>query len=281
MIINISYRNKIILIGLFYFFLFEIVFASAWTRGKNDIFIDFELLNESDYSKRLIKNINLTNYKINSYKFYFEYGLINYLTIGGYLKNYNFEYQYKNNYKNKEEKIRNDYYGDIFLLYNFYNKNRNLISAEVSFYFPIKTHMFSKEFNLYDTENSFEYSILFGTDKDFDFIYNFMVFNNSKISYRIFNNINFNRFTFETIFGFRLNKTSSVNFEYEYQNNKKTNILSSNITIYDKMNNYNLNQLKISFNYKFLDNLSTKLSYFRKFSKVDSVGFTFSFIFEK
>lgn len=279
--INANLKNKIILIGLFYLFLLNNIFASAWTRERNGIFADFEILNESNSSKRLIESVDITNYKINSYKLHFEYGLVDFLTLGGYLKNYNFEYQYKNNYENREEKIRNDYYGNLFLLYNFYKKNGNLISIELSFYFPIENHEFSKEFNLYETEKSFEYSILFGTDKDFHFIYDFMVFANSKFSYRIFNNINFNRFTFESIIGFRLNKTSSVNFEYEYQNHRKTNILPSNNTMYDKMNKYNLNQIKISFNYKFLDNLSTKLSYFKKFSKVDSVGFTFSFIFEK
>ena len=274
------FKNRIIFSILFYFLCFNISFASAWTRKQNHIFADFETLIESNNSNRFFRDVNETNYKINAYKLYLEYGLTDFLTIGGYLKNYNFNYKYNNLEKEKIEKIQNDYYGNLFLLYNFYNKNRNLISTELSFYFPIKTHEFSKEFNYYETEKSLEYAVLFGTDKDFTLIYDFMFFMSSKVAYRIFDNINFNRFTFKNIVGFRLNKTSSVNFEYEYQNHRKTNILPSKDKIYDKINDYNLNEFKIFFNYKFLDNLSTKLAYFKKFSKVNSSGLTFSFIVE-
>ena len=50
--------------------------------------------------------------------------------------------------------------------------------------------------------------------------------------------------------------------------------------IYDKNSDYILNQIQFSLNYKFLDRFSTEISYFKKFSNKNSLGFILSFIFE-
>ena len=99
---------------------------------------------------------------------------------------------------------------------------------------------------------------LFGRDGDINLtkFTKLRYFIDSRVAYRIFNNINYDRFTFENTIGFRLNPTSSVNFYYEYQDHiKSDNLTTKNKTPYV---NYNSNQIRFSFNYKFLDGLSTK-----------------------
>lgn len=253
--------------------------ASAWVRPKNTVFTILEFLRESNQSDLLFQNKNISGYKTNAYKLYLEYGLSNKITIGGYLKDYNYTYKYyEQNTVTSRKKIEHDYYTNLFLIQNLYNKNRNLFSFEYSFYAPIKYSGFSKEFNMFDTQNSFEFLVLFGKDDEIKNIVKYFI--DSRLGYRVFNNINYDRLTFETTLGLRLNPTSAVKLYYEYQDHIKTDIFTSKDHTYDYNTSYNSNQIKLSLNYKFLDELSTEFSYYKKFSRTNSTGIIFSFIFE-
>ncbi|HSQ97313.1 MAG TPA: hypothetical protein VLL98_01185 [Rickettsiales bacterium] len=271
--------NKIINIIFFSTLSFQLGYASAWTRPKNTLFSTLEFLRESDHFNIILNDKDISSYKTTSYKLYLEYGLFEKITLGGYLKDYNFAYKYldQSSYL-YQVKIKNDYYANLFIIQNLYNKNNNLFSFEYSFYTPIKNSALSKQFNTFDTKDSFEFLILFGKDGELKNIINYFI--DSRLGYRIFNNINYDRITFETTLGLRLHPTSSVEFCYEYQDHVKSDNLSNKDNTYNYYANYNSNQIKFSLNYQFLDELSTKFSYYRKFSKQDSSGIIFSFISE-
>ncbi len=275
--------NRVILAFIiFLLFSLSMAYASAWVRQKNTLFNVMEYLRESNSSDNIFSDEEEIAYNVNSYKLYMEYGLLENITFGGYLKNYNFNQKYFDNdgllYK---EKIENDFYSNVFVIQNLYNKNKNLFSIEYSFYAPIKYDKLSKKFNLFDVRTSYEFSTLFGRDGKINSIsfINLKYFIDSRIGYRVFNNINYDRITFETTLGLRINPTSSVNFYYEYQDHIKTHISSTQNKTYNCYTDYSLNQFKVSLSYKFLDELSTEFSYFKKFSKTNSTGLIIYFIF--
>ncbi|MDD2840305.1 MAG: hypothetical protein PHY80_04250 [Rickettsiales bacterium] len=275
-------NNFVIIFIIFLSFISRAVYASAWVRPKHKLFSVMEFLRESSSSNNILNGNEEVAYNINSYKLYMEYGLLKKITLGGYIKNYNFNQKYfdENNLL-YEEKVKNDFYANIFIIQNLYNKNKNLFSLEYSFYAPIKYNELSKKFNTFDARTSYEFLALFGKDGDFNLknFINIRYFIDSRVNYRIFNNINYDRFTFETTLGLRLNPTSSVNFYYEYQDHIKSDNLPTNNKSLDSYTNYNSNQIRFSLNYKFLDELSTEFSYFRKFCKTNSSGLIISFIF--
>ncbi len=258
------------------------VYASAWPRKPKEFFGLFEILDESNYFKTLMNNDDRNFYRTNSYKFYLEYGLTRKLTIGGYIKNYNFYSRYR--YKNTEfiKKVNNDYYSNIFLLQNLYGKNDNFFSLQYSAYLPIKYEDISKDVNTIDTKYAFEFSILYGKDGkiDLDFLnINARYYLDMSLAYKLVNDINYDQITFQTTVGIRMNDSSSFNLHYEYQYYLDENLFDKKHNIYNYYEGYNMNQFKVSFNYKFLDNLSTELAYYKKFSKNNSTGLIFSFIF--
>lgn len=272
-------NNFIFIFIIFLFFTTNFAYASAWVRPKHKLFGVMELLRESTSSYNILNGNKKIAYNINSCKLYAEYGLLEKITIGGYIKDYNFNQKSFHNNELYEEKVENDFYSDFFIIQNLYNKNKNLFSLEYSFYTPIKYDDFSKVINAYETRTSYELSALFGRDGDIYLINtNLRYFIDLRTSYRIFNNINYDRFTFENTLGLRLNPTSSVNFYYEYQDHIKSDNLSTQNKV--PYANYNSNQIRFSLSYKFLDELSTEFSYFRKFSKTNSSGLIVSFIFE-
>ena len=175
--------SKILFISLFLFILYaKNVYASAWTRKSNDIFGLFEILDESNYSKTLIRNNNRNFYRINSYKLYLEYGLTQKFTIGGYIKNYNFFSRHRNKDREFVKKVNNDYYSNMFLIQNLYNKNDNTFSLQYLAYIPLKYNDISKDVNTVDTKYAFEFAGLYGKNIDFDFMdinirYFFSLFN--------------------------------------------------------------------------------------------------------
>ncbi len=272
---------KILLVScVIYFVCIFGVYASAWTRKQNEFFGLFEILDESQYSKTLFSNSKDNFYRNNSYKFYFEYGLTDWLTFGGYLRNYNFYSKGTFDGVVLREKVRNDYYGNIFLIQNLYNKNSNVFSIQYSYYFPIKYSDLSKQVNTVDTRNAFEFGVLFGRDDDFtlnDLLVRYFL--NTSLNFKIVDGIDYNQITFATTLGFRLNDSSTLSFYYEYQYYLEDDLFDKDRTLYNYYEGYNTNKLKLSFNYKFMDNLSTELSFYRNFSNVNSSGISFSFIF--
>jgi len=275
-------NNFILTFIIFLFFSIDAIFASAWVRPEHNIFCVMEFLRESSSSNNLFNNNEKLAYNINSYKLYLEYGLLKKITIGGYIKDYNFNQKYYG-YKGLlyEDKLENDFYANVFVIQNLYNENKNLFSFGYFFYFPVEYNELSKELNTFETRTSYQLSALFGKDDDIDLKFiDFKYFIDLKISYRVFNNVNYDRFTFENTLGLRLNPTSSVNFYYEYQDHIKSKRLSTKNKIYDSYLNYSSNQIRFSLNYKFLDELSTEFAYFKKFSKNNSSGLIISFIFD-
>lgn len=124
---------------------------------------------------------------------------------------------------------------------------------------------------------------MFGTDKSFNFFGEIIKYYlDSGIGYRIINDSNYDEFKFNIISGIRFNQSSTFVFEYERQYFLQSDILSSNANTYnDYYENNNSNKFQISLNYKFLDNLSTKLAFYRNFSETNSNGIIFSFIFNQ
>jgi len=242
----------------------------------------FEILDESTYFKTLLDAGNANFYRVNSYKLYLEYGLTEKLTVGGYLKNYNFYSRYTHEDTKLTKKLDNDYYSNLFLIQNLYWKNNNLFSLQYSTYFPIKYEELSKEVNIIDTRFALELSMLYGRSGEIDsnlFDISAKYYTNLSLAYKFVNDINYDEITFGAAFGINLNDSSTFGLYYEYQYYLNENLFDKESNIYNYYDGYNTNQFKISFTYKFLDNLSTEFSYYRKFSKINSTGLVFSFIF--
>ncbi len=255
-------------------------FASAWTRQEGEFFGLFEILDESSSSKTLFSNNKSNFYRNNAYKFYFEYGLFNKFTIGGYLKNYNFYSKGTFGDHILRKKVSNDYYGNIFLIQNLYNKNSNVFSLQYSYYFPIKYNDLSKNVNTVDTKNSFEFGILFGNSNNFILNDTYVeYFLDTSLNYKMVSGIDYDQITAAATVGFSLNSSSTFSFHYEYQYFLEDNLFDKNRTIYAYYEANNTNKVEIAFTYRFFDKLSTELAFYRNFSKTNSNGITFSFIF--
>lgn len=256
--------------------------ASAWPRNDGEIFGLFEILEESSYAKTLLSDKDLDYYRSISYKLYIEYGLTEKITLGGYLKNYNFYSQIFNNNTKYKEEVNNDYYANIFLIQNLYRKNSNIFSFQYSFYFPIKYENVSKSANTIDTKKALEFTILYGRDGIFDidkfFDFRFGYFLNTSLGYKYINQLNYDNITFATTFGIRLNDSSSLNFHYQYKWYLENDLIKNKAN-YSYYAGNNENQIKVSVNYKFLDDLSTELAVYKNYSKSNSSGIIFSFIF--
>lgn len=278
----IIFSRILLLFSFLFIFCANSVYASAWPRKSKEFFGLFEILDESNYFKTLIRNDDKNFYRVNAYKFYLEYGLTEKITIGGYIKNYNFYSRYK--YENVEfvKKVNNDYYSNIFLLQNLYGKNDNFFSLQYSVYLPIKYENVSKDVNTIDTKYAFEFTILYGKDGEVDldlFNIDARYFLNTSLGYKLVNDINYDEINFKATVGIRLNDSSCFGLHYEYQYYLDENLFDKNRNIYNYYEGYNTNQFKVSFNYKFLDNLSTEIAYYKKFSENNSTGIIFSFIF--
>ena len=172
------------------------------------------------------------------------------------------------------------YYSNIFLIQNLYNKNDSTFSLQYLAYIPLKYNDISKDVNTVDTKYAFEFAGLYGRDIDFNFIDpNVRCFLDVSLAYKIVNNNNYDQITFGTTFGMRLNDSSTFSLYYEYQYLFDENLFKKDHSIYNYYKGYNTNQIKVNFDYKFFDNLSTELSYYKKFSKNNSTGLSFTFIF--
>ena len=191
-------------------------FCSAWTRKNGDSLVIFEMLNESTYSKTLFVNTNDDYYKTTAYKVYFEYGMVDKITLGGYLKNYNFYSQYLADGLKISNKIKNDYYANIFILQNIYNKNNNLFSLQYSIYAPLSYDDVSEYINPIDTKYSVELSVLYGIDDEISYRDLFLkYFINTGLSYRLVRELKYDQLDFSYLMGFRLNESSSFSASYE------------------------------------------------------------------
>ena len=279
-----KYFTSICLIFVYFFILNENSYPSSWIRQKNELYIVSEVLSESDRNKTIFTNDSNSNYfKTNSYKLYVEYGLFNKITIGGYLKDYNFYSQYLDNYNNlKKRKVKDDLYSNLFLIQNFYNKNKVLFSLQYGYYFPINYNNESKNINNIDTQSSYEIKLLFGTDKS-SYIFNNKVnyYFDLGSGYKAIDNTNYNELKSNFTFGFRINSSSTLSFEYEKKYYTKNNFIFNGSNIFNEYyKNNNSDKIQFSFDCKFIDSLSTKLSFYRNFSESNSNGIIFSFIFD-
>ena len=239
----------------------NISYSSAWTKSEKEIFGNIEYYVESDSLSTYFKNKNSNFYKTDYLQTYFEYGLFENLTVGGYLKKYNFYSKYYGQDDIIVKNINNDYYGNLFLIQNIYKTAKDTLSIQYSVYFPIKYSNLSKMINPVDARFGYEMSLSYGGNNNFsDYLNYFFEF---KGSYKIINNMNEDKLAINATLGIRLNKTSSFSIRYENDNYPNT-LLSKN-----KSYNYNkpktTNKIKFSNNYKFSDDYSLEFSYYRIF----------------
>lgn len=258
-------------------FLADDIYASAWTRKKNSFYGLLEIADDSSHSSTLFKNNSTSNYyRSLTYKLYFEYGLIDKLTLGGFVKNYNFYSQFLSNGIKLKKEIDNDFYGNIFLNHNIINKNHKLFSLQYSFYFPIHYSKISPSVNTLDTKYGIELTADFGMDGE---IKNVRYFWDISGAYKLFTNINYDQITLANVFGIKVNESAAINFRYEYQFYVRDTLNNSKNT-YNYYNGADSHELKLSFSYRFLDTLSTDISAYKKYSRQNSVGLSFGFVFE-
>lgn len=281
---NVGFVNKLAkVVCLFCLILFmsaaNKLFASAWTKEKGELYYSLEALIESDSSNALLGGSDNSYYRNISYKLYFEYGLVEDFTIGGYLKKYDYHSRGIGEFGDvAKDNLNNDYYGNIFFLQNIYSDDFNSFALQYLYYFPLKYNTVSKIVNTVDTKNALGVSVLYGfSDYTKVFDENFKYFVNLSVDYKAITKIKYDEAVFNITAGLNFNDSTTINLHYEYQYYFKSNIFNEND--FTKYNASNANKVEIGFTTKFFDEVSTKLAFYRNFSKTNSNGITFSFIF--
>lgn len=272
--IYISIYNLCEFVFIFYFlfmilfFRSQILYASAWPRDKGQIYASFESLYMTDKYNLILQEQNPDSfYQTLSYKFYLEYGLTDKFTIGGYTKNFHYRSRFENENIIIKKNYENNFFSNLFFMYNLYNVNENLFSIKFGYYFPLKYNDFIKKVDNLETKNISEISLLFGKNGYFENVY-LGYYLNAELSYRDSNQI-----LFELTNGFRTNPVSTFAIQYKLQYNSK------NLHLIDYSDN-TYNQFKVMLNTQFLDDLSVEFAVYKIFYKeLNSTGLSLSFVF--
>ncbi len=274
--------SKITIFLIIFLLFFDKAYSSAWLQEKNKMIAIFEISREFSDKKVIFSKKDFTYYNSNLFKLYLEYGLFNSMTIGGYLENYNLYSKYYDKYDLHKSKIKNDYYGNIFLKQKLFKQNNSIFSIDYSFYFPINYSNADNISNIIDRQNAYEISLNFGKNDDIYLKNNFELylkyFVDTSISYKIINNFNNDELTFKFTTGFSKNDSSLFYIQYEYKNYPSSNILKAN-NISTINNLSNINKIKLAHNYKISKNKKVEFSYQKIFSKVDADNLSVLFIF--
>ena len=267
-------------IFIFYLVICIVFIIPSLAYSNNRIFTLFEFLRESNNINAIYKNINKDYFKSTIYKIYAEYDITTNLTIGGYMKKYQFYHKYCNNVLNvcNEKEIDNDYYGNVFAIYDFVNFDKNTLSFKYGYSIPIQYEDFSKTINLLDTRTAMEFSLIFNNNSNIYF-YTGNYFFNIELNYKQFNNLENAQILVNTKLGIKLNIVSSLEIEYEF---KDFIIFNDNeerkykYTFFD-----NSHQIKLSNTYKFIDNFLIGISgYYKYIDNINIKGATIFFVFD-
>lgn len=250
-------------------------YSSSWTKNKGEFFTSIEFSVETSDFDIIFGNKKNNYYKNNYLQIYTEYGLLNNLTIGGYLKNYNFYSIYYSTNNIEIQKISDDFYGNIFLNQNLYKDIYNSLSIQYSLYFPLKTSQLSKELNSLDSNTGHEIKISFGNSKNISKILNYYFEISS--SYRMVNNVKYDEISLNTTFGLSRNNSSTFAIQYEYNYYPGAILINKN-----KLYNYKLesnNKIKFINNYQFNNDYIIEFSYSKSFSNNNADAFSIAIIF--
>lgn len=267
-------KNTLLYIAILNLFLNK-TYASSWTRSNGELFTSLEFSFETNDSNILFKNVNSNYYKNHYLQLYFEYGLLDDFTIGGYLKNYNFYSIYHGEDNSDIYKIDDDFYSNLFLIQNLYRNLYNSISIKYGLYLPIKYSAKSKYLNALDSHIGYEMEISYGvSDKLFDNInYYFEI----SSAYKLMTHTKYDEISFNSTLGIVRNNSSSFSIQYEYNYYPESLLISNN-----KFYGYTLqsnNKIKLTNSYKFNDIYSIEFSYSKSFRHGDANAFTLSLVF--
>jgi hypothetical protein len=236
-------------------------FASAWTKPKGGLYISVEGLLEEDEKK--ISSNSKTSYRTKSYKAYVEYGLFETITIGGYLKNYNFSSKYTVGNHEYKISVENDYYLNLFVIQNILDRNDHVFSLQYATYHPLSYDDLSKYTNAVDTKHAFELSLLYGKNSTFN---DLGVYFNAGVSYKHVLDWEYDQMTYAISAGIRPNISTSFALKYEFKD----------YLLYDKLvNSYrekDISKIYISGDFKYYDNVAFSVSL--GYPSVVFVGFT-------
>lgn len=251
-------------------------YSSSWTRNKGDFFTSIEFLAETNDIEIIFGNKKNSYYKNNYMQLYTEYGLLNDLTIGGYIKKYNFYAINYDMYGSEIQKISDDIYANLFLNQNLYKDVNNSISLQYSLYFPLKYAKISKKLNALDTSTSYEMKISFGNSKQL--FKNLSYYFEISTSYKLINNARYDEITLNTTFGLSRYNSSSFIIQYEY-NYFPESLLINNAKLYHYTLESN-NKIKFINNYQFNDDYIIEFSYSKSFGNNNADAFSISIIFD-
>ena len=270
------YRNKSVFLYIVIIYLFlNRSYASSWTKNKDELFLSLEFSFETNDNNILFKNVNSNYYKNHYLQLYFEYGLLDDFTIGGYLKNYNFYSIYHGEDNSDIYKIDSDFYSNLFLIQNLYRNLYNSISIKYGLYLPIKYSNVSKYLNALDSHIGYEMEISYGvSDRLFDNInYYFEI----SSAYKLMTHTKYDEISFNSTLGIVRNNSSSFSIQYEYNYYPESLLISNN-----KFYGYTLqsnNKIKLINSYKFNDIYSIEFSYSKSFRHGNADAFTLSLVF--
>lgn len=266
-------KNKIYYC-IFILFVHE-TFASSWTRNKGEIFSSIEFSAETNNIDVVFYNKKVNYYKNNYMQFYSEYGLSDTITIGGYLKNYNFYSIYYDIDNIEVQKINNDIYSNIFLNKNLYKTENNSISVQYSLYLPIKYKNISKKLNFIDTSVGNEIKLSFGHSNNFLKYLNYYIEFYS--SYRLINNAKFDEITFNATLGITRKNSSAFVIQYEYNYYPESLLINKNK--FYKYSIQNNNKITLTNIYDFNNKYSLSFSYSKSFyhNNADSISIAIIF----
>lgn len=270
------YRNKSVFLYIVIIYLFlNRSYASSWTKNKDELFLSLEFSFETNDNNILFKNVNSNYYKNHYLQLYFECGLLDDFTIGGYLKNYNFYSIYHGEDNSDIYKIDDDFYSNLFLIQNLYSNLHNSISIKYGLYLPIKYSNDSKYLNAIDSHIGYEMEISYGmSNKLFNNInYYFEI----SSAYKLMTHTKYDEMSFNSTLGIVRNNSSSFSIQYEYNYYPESLLISNN-----KFYGYTLqsnNKIKLTNSYKFNDIYSIEFSYSKSFRHSKADAFTLSLTF--
>jgi len=241
------------------------VYSSAWPRKKGESLLLFEFLTESTDDYFWSRSTDKTYGDARMWEVYFEYGILSTVAIGGYLIDYSYSTRYLSNDTFATKEIDNDIYANVFVLHNVYHNAKDVISLQYSVYFPVDHGDNSRFLNVIDARKMLELSLLYGRSDTINLLGYFI---NTALSYKTTNEFLISQITFSYKNGFYISDSSLLSLGYEYRHYMLDDeaIRAGYFKIDD------LHQAKLSFDFKFLDNISIELLIYRNLYKTKSIG---------
>lgn len=302
------YKNRKI---LYLFFILSLIphisFASAWTKNKNEGLLVLDTIHTASKFKYLFKNLEYEpkSFRKREIKLYGEYGIVENLTLGGYVKNYSFKTVEKDSNGNiLSDKIKNDKFGNVFFIKNLSrNKNKTrAVSVQTAYYFPIEYEKdVTERLNYLETREALELKLLFGmansevTSIPFSIQNGYFLNIEGGIKY-LFDSF-YNEIVLETTLALKKNQSSMLLFKHElnydyYKNKEFKKVNKQDSAQYGELvlglrrkDNYYLsesyNKFSISSIVYFKENFFIETGLFKSFSnRYDTEGFNIALWFK-